>query len=203
MVAGAVPPGAASDALGTIVSDSEIHRLPSRNRDLYDFVALNPHVSTRFGVSVGGVNGRYNNFLIDGANAQGLHGRAPAGAGGGGKLISIEAVKEYQVLVAPYDVSLGDFAGGLVSAVTRSGTNTFHGSMFVTYRNESLARDVALLRSSPYDQTQFGGWVGGPILRNRIQFFVAAEVQRLYSPIVGPFHGQPASRDPRSPRGGR
>ena len=183
-------PGA---GIATVIGDSSLRRLPSADRDLYDFVSLSPHVSTRFGVSGGGVNFHFDNFQIDGATAQALHGRNPAGVAADGKAISLEAVKEYQVLLAPFDVSQGDFAGALVNGVTRSGTDEWHGDGFVYYRNERLARDVPLLRDSPFDRAQYGLSVGGPIVRDRANIFVAAEFQHLAAPAPGPYLGEPAT----------
>lgn len=174
--------------LVTVISDSLLRRLPTRNRNLYDFVQLSPYVSTAVrGISGGGTNFRYNSFLIDGAGATALFGRNPAGDP---KSIPIDAVREYHVVMSPYDVSQGNFAGVLVNAVTQSGTNTFHGSTYVYARNERLARHVPLLRDSPYEQVQYGLSLGGPIVHDRAHFFVAAELQHLAAPVSGPYVGQ-------------
>lgn len=182
------PPG-----IGATISGTMLQRLPTRNRDLYDFVQLSPQVSARSGISGGGVNPRLNSFLLDGLSERALQGNNAAGAASGGKPISIEAVKEYQVLLSPYDARYGDFAGALVNAVTRSGTNDMHGTGFIYARNEKLARNTAFLRSAPYERTQFGFAVGGPIMRDRAHFFLASEFQRLTTPAVGPYIGQSAS----------
>lgn len=176
----------------TIVSDSLLRRLPTLNRDIYDFVTLNPHVSTPLAgtISGAGVNPRYNSFQIDGVTEQAVHGRAPAGVTGGGKPITLEAVKEYQVLVAPYDVALGNFSGTLVNAVTRSGTNRFMGSAFVFARSEKLARNVPFLRDAPYNRAQYGFSASGPIVRDRAHFFITMELQHLSLPAGGPYIGQ-------------
>ncbi|MGH6692775.1 MAG: carboxypeptidase regulatory-like domain-containing protein, partial [Gammaproteobacteria bacterium] len=179
--------------IGTAISDSALHRLPTIDRDMYDFVRLTPQVSARSGsgsLSAGGVGVRFNNFLVDGVSERGLLGNFAAGTGQGAKAISIEAVKEYQVLLSPYDVRYGDFAGGLVNAVTRSGTNELHGTAFVYARGEELARGTEFLRERPYQRTQFGFAIGGPIARDRAHFFVATELQRLTSPASGPYVGQ-------------
>ncbi len=181
------------DGIATVIGDSSLRRLPSADRDLYDFVSLSPHVSTRFGVSGGGVNFRFDNFQIDGATAQALHGRNPAGVAANGKAVSLEAVKEYQVLLAPFDVSQGDFAGALVNGVTRSGTDEWHGDGFAYYRNERLARDAPVLRDSPFDRAQYGLSVGGPLVRDRVNVFLAAEFQHLAAPAAGPYLGEPAT----------
>ena len=102
-------------------------------------------------------------------------------------------MREYQVLLSPYDVRYGDFAGALVNAVTRSGTNELPGTAFVHGRSEELARGTTLLRGSPYERAQFGFAVGGPIVRDRAHFFVASELQHLVAPAKGPYVGQSLS----------
>jgi hypothetical protein len=101
----------ARTGVGTTISDTTLRRLPTRNRDLYDFAQLAPQVSSRTGISGGGVSPRLNSFLVDGVSDRALQGNNAAGAVSGGKAIPIEAVKEYQVLLSPYDARNGDFAG--------------------------------------------------------------------------------------------
>ena len=185
--------------LGATISESTLGRLPTRNRDLYDFVQLVPQISTRFGISGGGTNPRYNGYLIDGVSERALQGNAVAGVGTGGKAISLEAIKEYQVLLSPFSVRYGDFAGVLVNAITRSGTNEMHGSGFAYARSERVARNTPYLRDSPYERLQFGFVAGGPVVRDRAHFFVAAELQRLTAPSPGPYLGQPATSEPAVP----
>jgi hypothetical protein len=182
--------------IATTVSDSLLRRLPTLNRDVYDFVRLVPQVSTRFGISGGGVSVRFNSFLIDGVSERQLQGNNVQ-SGSFGKAIPLEAVKEYEVLLAPYDARYGDFSGALVNAVTRSGTNDVRGTAFVYTRNERLARATPFLRDTPYNRTQSGLTVGGPIVRDRAHFFLASEFQRLRQPARGPYLGQsPASSTP-------
>jgi carboxypeptidase family protein len=177
---------------GTTISDSLLRRLPTLNRDVYDFVRLVPQVSTRFGISGGGVSFRLNSFLIDGVSERQLQGNNVSGTGFG-KAVPIDAVKEYQVLLAPYDARYGDFTGALINAVTRSGTNDMHGTAFVYTRNERLARATSFLRDAPYDRTQFGLATGGPIVRDRAHFFIATDFQRMHQPARGPYLGQSAA----------
>lgn len=184
---------------GVTIASSTLRSLPTRNRDVYDFVHLVPQVSTRIGISGGGVNSRFNSFLIDGVSERALQGNAVAGVGTGGKAISIDAVKEYQVLLSPYSVRYGDFAGVLVNAVTRNGTNELHGSGFAYARSERLARNTLFLRNSPYERVQYGFAMGGPVVRDRAHFFVATEFQRLIAPAGGPYVGQSAASEPPVP----
>ena len=198
VIVAAQPPAVspAGMGIGTMISDSALHRLPTINRDLYDFLRFTPQVAAASGgsgLSAGGVSNRFNNFLLDGVSERGLLGNFAAGTGQGAKQISIEAVKEYQVLLSPYDPRYGDFAGALVNAVTKNGTNQLHGTAFGYYRNEDLARGTPFLRDSPYQRAQFGFAIGGPIVRDRAHFFVAPEVQRLSQPAPGPYVGQSAN----------
>ena len=180
----------AGTGVGATISDSTLRRLPSRNRDVYDFVQLVPMVTTRFGISGGGVNFRFNSLLLDGVSERALQGALPAGAQSGGKSVSIDAVKEYQVLLSPYDARYGDFAGALVNAVSKAGTNELHGTAYGFARNDALARGTPFLRNAPYERAQFGFAIGGPIVRDRAHFFVAPEFQRLVGPAPGPWVDQ-------------
>ena len=174
----------------TTITDSSLHRLPTLNRDMYDFVRLVPQVSTRFGQLSGGVGFRLNSYLIDGVSDRQLGSNGVMGGVRGGKSMPIDALKEYQVLLTPYDARYGDFAGLLVNAVTKSGTNEFHGSAFGYLRNEELARGTSFLSGSSYERRQYGLTLGGPIVRNRVHFFVAPEFQDDAEPAVGPYVGQ-------------
>jgi len=195
--------GFGGDGSATLIPGSLVHRLPTLNRNFLDFVVLAPQVSTKVGFQRGGMSGaganlRFNNYLINGADERFVNGNVSAGANAG-KSIPLDAVKEYQVLVAPYDVRYGDFAGAMVNTVTQSGTNEFHGSAYTYWRNDRLARGGDLARGSSYEQLQSGFSVGGPLRRDRVHFFIAPEIQHLTSPAPGPYAGQPATRTPPVP----
>ncbi|HEV8196860.1 MAG TPA: TonB-dependent receptor [Gemmatimonadales bacterium] len=175
------------------IGDSLVHHLPSLDRNLYDFVRLVPQISTRVGpgfsgISGGGVGFRFNHFLTNGVPERSLAGGQPPEFAGG-KSLPLEAVGEYQVLLAPFDVRYGDFAGAAVNTVTRAGTNRRHGSLFVQFRNDALARTDTL----PYQRGLLGFSFSGPVVRDRAHFLIAGEFQRLTSPMAGPYVGQPAS----------
>jgi hypothetical protein len=187
--------------VSTTISDSALSRLPSLNRNFTDFVALTPQVSTTLpngGLSGGGVNNRFNHIQIDGASETDLFGLGSTGQPGGqanGKSIAIESVKQYQVLLTPFDVRQGNFAGLLVNAVTKSGTNEFRGSVYAFTRSDALTRSQEYIRE--YDQQQFGFALGGPIVRDRAHFFINPEFQRQTEPASGLFLGAPnATFDP-------
>lgn len=180
----------------TTITDTLIRKLPTLNRNFTDFVRLTPQVSESGpGLSGGGVNNRFNNIQIDGATEKDLFGLGSTGQPGGqanGKSIGLESVKEYQVLLAPFDVRIGNFAGVSINAITKSGTNTFSGSAYSFTRNERFQRDQPYL--SDFNQTQYGLSLGGPILRNRAFFFVNPEFQSRSVPAAGFAFGDVGSR---------
>lgn len=181
--------------VATSISDSTLRRLPSLDRNFTDFVMLTPQVSTSSsGLSGGGVNNRFNQIQIDGSSETDLFGLGSTGQPGGqagGKSIGIESVKEYQILLSPFDVRQGNFSGLLVNAVTQSGTNDFHGSAYAYGRNQSFTRSQDFIGN--YSKEQFGFALGGPIVRDKVLFFINPEFQRLSSPATGFSLGSPGS----------
>ena len=177
---------------GTTMGDSLLRRLPTLNRNFADFVTLVPQVSTSTGVGLsgGGVNIRQNAIQIDGAASGDLFGLGTTGQPGAqanAKSIPLDAVKEYQVLLSPFDVRQGNFGGLLINAVTKTGTNEFHGTAYGYTRNESLTRSQPYL--AEFKQNQYGFSLGGPILKDRLFFFVNPEWQKLNTPASGAFIG--------------
>ncbi len=178
-----------------VVSEADLAALPNLARDLSVAAALGPLAVLRpfGGISIGGQNQGFNSLQVDGGvNADLYLGRRPGGASPNAVLpevlphaISLETVSEFQVLAAPFDVRLGSFAGGLLNAVTKSGTNSFHGSAFGFLQNGSLmAKDATGSRSHP-TTWQFGGTLSGPIVRNRVHFFLNADLQQRVVPDIG------------------
>jgi hypothetical protein len=194
----ASPGGDASHAdPAMVVTAADMARLPNLQRDLTSLATLSPFVTVRplGGVSLAGQNDLYTGFQVDGGSEQdGYFGRSPGGpsaaAGLPGVLpraISLEAVREFQVLVAPFDVRQGGAPGGILNAVTRSGTNAFHGSAFVFLQNDALAGADAAGNASPAFTTwQLGGTISGPIVRDKVQFFLNVDAERQSVPDPGP-----------------
>ncbi|MFL5564550.1 MAG: carboxypeptidase regulatory-like domain-containing protein [Gemmatimonadaceae bacterium] len=180
---------------GTTVSDSALRRLPTLNRNFADFVSLVPQVSTVTGfLSGGGINVRQNAIQIDGAAAGDLFGLGTTGQPGSqanAKSVPLDAVKEYQVLLSPFDIRQGNFGGLLINAVTKSGSNEFHGSVYGYTRNQNLTRSQPYLFD--FLQQQYGAAVGGPIIKNRVHFFFSMENQKQRNPQISPFLGSPDS----------
>lgn len=174
------------------VSETQIESLPTVNRSLQDFARTNPYFNievwdaTATRMTVAGRNNRYNSIQIDGAVNNDLFGLADTGTPGGQantQPISLDAVEQLQLVVSPYDVRQGGFTGGGVNAVTRSGSNDISGSVFGTKKDQSFVGDGPFDRPiADFDQDQYGGRIGGPILRDRLFFFVNGELNRREQP---------------------
>lgn len=190
--------------VGTQLSDTLISRVPLLTRNFTDLVKLTPQVSrpcsentsgeSSCGASVAGQYNRFNNYTIDGANQNdrfnlNSSGGLPGGAGGG-RIISPDAIKEVRVLLSPTDVRQANFSGMLVNAVTKSGTNEFSGTATYVFRNENLS--AVNYRRTALDFKQYGFTLGGPIIRDRLHFFVAPEFQTRTTAASGAFVGQGA-----------
>ena len=165
----------------TNISNQQITNLPSVSRAITDVTRLSPYGGN--GMSFAGSDGRLANFTVDGANFNnnfGLSSNLP----GGGNPISIDAIEELQVVISPYDVRQTNFIGGGVNAITKSGTNTFRGSAYVYHRNENLRGDTVegeqIGGARAKDRsTTYGFTIGGPIVKNKLFFFVNGEYSKI------------------------
>jgi hypothetical protein len=161
----------------TTINTEEIAALPSINRSITDVVKISPYAN---GMSFAGSDGRSTNFTVDGANFNnnfGLSSNLP----GGGTPISLDAIEEIQVLVAPFDVRQSNFVGGGINAITKSGTNMFKGSAYSYYTNQSLRGNILagedLGERQDESKLVYGATVGGPIVKDKLFFFVNFEKQ--------------------------
>ncbi|HEX8299899.1 MAG TPA: TonB-dependent receptor, partial [Rubricoccaceae bacterium] len=169
----------------TNVGEEDIEALPTISRSLADFARLSPLTSvSNSGSSVGGRNNRFNNIQVDGATLNDVFGLAGSGTPGGQsgtQPVSLDAVEQVNVEVAPFDVRYGNFTGGLINVVTRSGTNDFRGSLRVLTRNQDFVGNRTIPTtgfSTPYPtftDNLYIGTLGGPILRNKLFFFLTGE----------------------------
>ena len=157
------------------VSNREMNELPSVSRSISDLTKLSPYAN---GMSFAGGDGRSTNFTVDGANLNnnfGLSSNLP----GGGTPISIDALEEIQLVVAPFDVRQSNFVGGGINAITKSGTNTYKATAYAYYHDENLRGnkigDTDLGERDPEMNKTFGFTVGGPIIKNKLFFFVNFE----------------------------
>ncbi|SFD37007.1 TonB-dependent receptor [Algibacter pectinivorans] len=168
-----------SDRTGaeTSVGRRELSRLPTISRSASDFTRLEPTAS---GNSFGGRNDQFNNFSLDGAifnNPFGLDAATPGGQTDS-QPVSLDAIDQIQVSTAPYDVTQSGFTGASVNAVTKSGTNEFHGTVYGFTRNESLTGNKIKgeeVARPDLNQTQYGVSIGGPIVKNKLFFFANFE----------------------------
>ena len=189
----------------TVVSLDKIDAMPTVGRDLTDFTRLTPQatVDDNSAISIAGVNNRFNSLTIDGGYQNDAFGLAASGVNGGqtgGTPISLDAIEQFQITIAPYDVRHSGFAGAGINAVTRRGTNKFQGSVYGFYRNQALSgktptnaisgyedmtkEELAEARKPLADFTAMtsGFRLGGPIIENKLHFFVNGEVQRDATP---------------------
>ncbi|MDQ3263368.1 MAG: carboxypeptidase regulatory-like domain-containing protein [Myxococcota bacterium] len=165
----------------TAVSSSQMVALPLQGRNFTDLIATAPQVS---GNAMAGQNSRYNNIQIDGAPYNDLFGLASSGTPGGqagAKALSIEAIDTFVVQVSPFDVRYGNFAGGMVNAVTKSGTNEFSGALWGYWQNKLLAGNQDDTTFLGYNTVQYGISLGGPILKDKIHFFLTTDLQERTS----------------------
>jgi hypothetical protein len=186
-----------------VVSESQVANLPISSRRWEQYVLLTPGVvpdGAGGNIAFHGLNSMYNNNAVDGANNNNAYnstarGNANAGSSGiDGYSYSSDAIREFQVASNNYSSELGQAAGGQVNAVTKSGTNTMHGDVFYNMRNQIFnALDPAIVASTPAGQTptqsihqqnQFGGSVGGPVLKDKLFYFINYDGYRKVTPIA-------------------
>ena len=162
----------------TNITNSQITNLPTVTRSITDVTRLSPYGGD--GMSFAGTDGRTANFTVDGANFNNNFGLSDA-LPGGGNPISLEAIEELQVVIAPYDVRQTNFIGGGVNAITKSGTNTYTASAYTYHRNENLRGNAVRGQLVEKDvrekdrNTTYGFTMGGPIIKNKLFFFVNGE----------------------------
>ena len=168
-------------------SAQDIAMMPSTNHSVADVTRLNPlvNVSQSGAMSFAGVSNRYNSFMVDGAvnnDVFGLTSNGQNGGQAGTQPLSMETVEQIQVQVAPFDVRQSGFTGGSINAITKSGTNQFHGSVYGDYMNKDLISSKYILRngskSAPYQDEKnyhYGVTFGGPIVKDKLFFFANYE----------------------------
>ena len=164
----------------TNIRREQLAALPTIGRGAKDFTRLSPAAD---GESFGGRNDQFNNFSVDGATFNNPFGLDAATVGGqsDAQPISLDAIDQIQISYAPYDVTQSNFTGAAVNAVTKSGNNEFTGSVFGFYRNQSLVGSKVGGVAAPkgdLTQLQTGFRLGGPIVKNKLFFFVNAELER-------------------------
>ncbi len=170
------------------INAQQIADMPSISHSIADVARLNPQLTTNGqsgSMSFAGMNNRYNSFQIDGVMNNDVFGLTANGSNGGqagSQPVSMETIDQIQVNIAPFDVRQGGFTGGAINAVTKSGTNDFHGSGYFYGNNQDLVgrhyKNMDGTYAQPYDdekETLFGFTLGGPIIKNKLFFFANYE----------------------------
>jgi hypothetical protein len=207
-VTGSASNSGAGAGASTQISAEQIENMPTLNRDLSDFTRLTPQARSTNGggTSIAGVNNRYNAIYIDGAVNNDVFGLSSQGTNGGQtgiSPVSIDVIDQLQVVISPYDVSFGGFAGGGINAVTKSGTNELKGTAYYFMQNENLVgktnetliqqsiadgdEDAKAEKLDKFTQQTYGLSLGGPIIKNKLFFFTNVEIQK--DEIPAPFEG--------------
>ena len=176
----------------TYIGSREIQRLPSITRSINDFTKMTPQSN---GTSIGGGNYRQNYITVDGSdfnNTFGIGSNLPAG----GSPISLDALDEISVNVTPFDVRQSGFIGSAVNAVTRAGNNRFQGSVYRYWRSEKQQGDevagVKFVRP-PFQFEQYGARIGGPIIQNKLFFFLNYETENQPKQVQNRFASRPGA----------
>ena len=188
---------------GASFNRSQMENTPTIDRSVYDIAKLSPQVSSNKngGVSIAGTNNRYNAFSVDGADAKDSFGLAASGTNGGqtgANPISLDAIEEIQVSIAPFDVRQSGFTGGAINAITKSGTNQVKGSAYGFFFNqdligttpgtpEQMMENWKKTEREKYDNELYltaGATVGAPIIKDKLFIFVSAEYFRQSYPNV-------------------
>ncbi|MBW8683245.1 TonB-dependent receptor [Chitinophaga rhizophila] len=177
----------------TTLNRTQVEALPTVGRNLTDFVRLTPQAKlTKDGggnqtISIAGTSNKYNATFVDGAVQNDVFGLAENGTNGGQIGISpfsIDIIDQFNINVSPFDVKQGGFSGGAINAVTKSGTNDIEGSAYYFVRNEALAGKTPIKDESKrtkladFSSKTYGVRLGGPIIKNKLFYFVNAEFQK-------------------------
>ena len=178
----------------TNINNQMITNMPTVSRSITDITRLSPYGGN--GMNFAGTNGRSANFTVDGANFNnnfGLSDKLP----GGGNPISLDAIEELQVVISPFDVRQTNFIGGGINAITKSGTNTYKGTAYVYHQNENMRGDAVdreqISNARAKDQkTTYGFTLGGPIIKNKLFFFVNGEMSKIPT-VVNRWQGSDAN----------
>ncbi len=182
----------ANSGSSTQITTDEIEIIPTLNRNLSDYTKLTPQAS---GNSFAGTNNRFNAIYVDGAVNNDVFGLAGSGTNGGQTGISpfsIDIIDQIQVVLSPYDVTLGGFAGAGINAVTKSGTNEFKGTAYYFLQNQSMVKKTngkeiernggERIDVPDFSQKTYGASLGGPIVKNKVFFFTNVELQKDVTP---------------------
>jgi Carboxypeptidase regulatory-like domain len=193
-----------STQLGAVVNNRSVNELPLNQRDTYQFLQLQPGVQSQLGssgstfygsdaagsVSVNGGRGRANNFSVNGGDANDQFVNLPT------VQPSPDAIDEFRVITNTFDAEYGRNSGAVVNVITKSGTNAFHGDVYEYFRNKALNAQGFFNTVKPqFNQNQFGGTFGGPIIKDRTFFFVSYEGRRIRQGISSELVAVPTTQE--------
>src|SRR5436305_1878843 len=198
-----------STQLGAVVDDRTVSQLPLNARDTYQFLQLQPGVMSTVGsgnqiaygsdkagsVSVNGGRGRANNFSVNGGDANDQFVNLPT------VQPSPDSIAEFRVLTNTFDAEYGRNSGSVVNVITKSGTNALHGNLYEFFRNTKLnanpycGADISFCGKPQFNQNQFGGTLGGPVLKDRTFFFTSYEGRRIRQGIRSPLVTVPTAAE--------
>ncbi|MVT07657.1 TonB-dependent receptor [Chitinophaga sp. ysch24] len=172
-----------------IISRDQLEKLPTINRSAQDFTRLEPTASSTIGgQSFGGRSNQYNNFTVDGANFNNSFGLSGSlGGQTSAQPISLDAIDQIQVNVSPYDVRQGGFSGAGINTVTKSGTNQLKATVYTYFKNENTQGYRVGTTEVAKTDLSFnirGASIGGPIIKNKVFFFVNGETSRQTAPAT-------------------
>ena len=182
--------------LSTNISEEDIQNAPTIDRSIADFARFTPQAivgnddDDGSSISIAGQNNRYNSVFIDGAVSNDVFGLSAQGTDGGqtgATPISTDAIQSFNIEISPYDVTQSYFGGGAINAVTRSGSNQYEGSLAFEYRDQNFAEDLPNAPFPDFTNERYVGRLGGPIVEDKLFFFVNFDINRESSPQ--PFEG--------------
>jgi len=171
-----------SDRSGAVtnLSGAQMATIPTIGRSMTDIMKMTPQSSSASGMAIGGGNYRQSSVTIDGASFNNAFGLGSSPLPGGGTPISLDALDQMTISITPYDVRQSGFTGGGINAVTKSGTNEFKGSVYTYLTSTSLKGNRVGTTTLPVDDghtNTFGATFGGPIIKDKLFFFVNGEFE--------------------------
>lgn len=181
------PKSIAKSGVNTNITERQIATLPTINRSITDFTKLSPYAGS--GSSFAGRDGRYNNITVDGAALNNSFGLSSNNLpGGDAQPISLDAIDQISVNVSPYDVKYSNFTGASINAVTKSGTNEYRGTAYTYQKPKGFVGQtidgVDVPNADTYRSSIYGVTIGGPIIKDKLFFFVNGEIENKKSPGI-------------------
>lgn len=183
------PKIALSDGPTTALGRAEIESAASLNRDIRDLARRDPlatiDLTNSRTIEIAGNNGRLNRFSVDGMQMSDDFGLNNGGLPTNRGPVPFDAIEQFSVKVAPYDIAEGDMQGGAINVVLRSGSNKLHGGAFFSYTDDSLTGSKSRDKTTTlnFDSKQYGGWLSGPLIKDKLFFMAAYERTKEGQPL--------------------